>query len=135
MGATGWAYFAKYKKDLGAVLEGLREETFRAKKFYSVDPKAKPATIEELQEMNAEEGTHSILDIGAIADTASFGVAAPLPKDELVALLGTDKPDHKLVAAKAHDLQTVRTRWEGTYVIVYKDGKPDEVFFTGFSGD
>jgi len=40
-----------------------------------------------------------------------------------------------LVAAKAHDLQTVRTRWEGTYVIVYKDGKPDEVFFTGFSGD
>ncbi|MCZ7542728.1 MAG: hypothetical protein M5R40_03950 [Anaerolineae bacterium] len=40
-----------------------------------------------------------------------------------------------MVEDKADDLIELRERWQGTYVIVYKDGVPDEICFAGYSGD
>jgi hypothetical protein len=40
-----------------------------------------------------------------------------------------------LVKKKESELWGLRKRWVGVYVIVYKGGEPDEIFFGGFSGD
>jgi hypothetical protein len=33
------------------------------------------------------------------------------------------------------DGESLYDRWEGIYIIVYKDGQPDEIYFEGCSGD
>jgi len=100
-----------------------------------------PTTIEELIDWNGEEGTHSILDIDTIATSPGFGIAAPLSKEELKQFFGTDQPTHTMIDEKKRELSRFlqkdlgRYRYEATYIIVYKDGAPDEIFFTGYSGD
>jgi hypothetical protein len=95
----------------------------------------KPLTIPQLIEANGTSGTHSIIDIERIADTPDFGAAAPFSQQELETLFGTDRPTHAMIVQKSYMLQSARSRWCGTYIIVYKDGEPDEIYFTGFSGD
>ena len=100
-----------------------------------------PTTIEELIALNGEEGTHSILDIDTIASSPSFGVGAPLSKEELIQFFGTDQPTHAMIDEKKRELSRSlqkslgRYKYEATYVIVYRDDMPDEIFFTGYSGD
>jgi hypothetical protein len=101
-------------------------------------PKAK--SIEELIEQRAENGTHSILDIQQISDTSGFAAVGPMPSEELVKLFGTDKPTRTMVEDKLGDYDLVEhplisERWQGIYFVVYRDGKPDELFFMGTSGD
>jgi hypothetical protein len=69
MGASGWSYYVPYVADLGEALERLREQVFRGGKYFLRNPSKKPKTIKKLLEMNAEEGTHSILDITRVAPT------------------------------------------------------------------
>jgi len=101
-------------------------------------PKAK--TIEELLEQRAESGTHSILDIQHISHVPEFGAVNPMPSEQLVKLFGTDKPTRKMVEDKLGDYELVEhplvsERWQGIYFVVYRDGKPDELYFMGTSGD
>ena len=101
-------------------------------------PKAK--TIEELLEQTAENGTHSILDIQRISQAPDFAAVSPMPSDELVKVFGTDKPTRKMVEDKMGEYDLVEhplvsERWQGIYFVVYRDGKPDELFFMGTSGD
>jgi hypothetical protein len=95
----------------------------------------KPESIDELLEMVAEDGTHSILDIASTGEDGVFGVAAPLPPNHTRRAFGTEQPTHEQVeelwAAVAEPLD----RWQAYYVVVYKDGKPDEYAFIGCSGD
>ena len=94
-----------------------------------------PESVEDLIKIQGDGGTHSIIDIDGISSSPAFRTAAPLSEEELIECFGTDKPARSMVEDKADELQSLRRRWEGTYVIVYKDGLPDEIFFTGFSGD
>ncbi len=114
-------FFEQFKE----ALHSLRSEPQRPE----------PQTIEALLEMNGENGTHSIIDIDSIASTPDFGVAAPLSPQQLLDILGTNQPTRSMVEQKAEELQSLRRRWEATYIIVYADGLPSEIFFTGYSGD
>src|SRR5262245_4021188 len=68
-------------------LEGFREELAA---YHALED---PTTIERLLAWNAEEGTHSILDVRrAVAEPPKkrgFGVASPLPSPKLLELFGT----------------------------------------------
>ena len=94
-----------------------------------------PQSIDELLERNGESGTHSILDIDGISETPYFGKAAPLTEQQLSELFGTPKPTRNMIESKINEIQALRQRWMGTYIIVYKNGAPDQFFFAGFSGD
>jgi hypothetical protein len=100
-------------------------------------PKRKPKTIEKLLEIQAESGTHSILDIVGISAEPKFGHVRPFPREKLVEFFGSETPSHAEIE-EAHSfgsLEDLSERWEGLYVIAYRDGSPSEIFFTGHSGD
>jgi len=104
------------------------------------DYSRKPTTIDELLEEQGESGTHSILDIHRVSDELDFGAVSPMPSNELEALFGTDKPTRKMVEDKLGDNDLVEhplvsERWQGVYFTVYRDGRPDQLFFIGTSGD
>jgi hypothetical protein len=109
--------------------------------FQKLQTLPEPTSIETLIQWNAEDGTHSIIDIDEIAPTPSFGTAAPLSNEALERFFGTDKPTREMIESQASDLgvflqqEMGRSRWEGTYIVVYKDSEPDEIYFTGYSGD
>jgi hypothetical protein len=103
------------------------------------DPK-KPATIEELLEEQGESGTHSILDIQRISPVPEFGAVSPMPVERLREIFGTDKPTRKMVESKQGEYELVEDplvseRWQGVYFTVYRDDRPDELYFIGTSGD
>jgi len=101
-------------------------------------PKGKPKTIEEALEVQAESGTHSILDIIGVSSEPAFGHIRPLPPEKLVEFFGSQTPSHTEIE-EAHDFGSledfVSERWEGIYIIAYHDGSPTEIFFAGCSGD
>jgi hypothetical protein len=100
-------------------------------------PKRKPKTIEKLLEYQAESGTHSILDIVGISEEPKFGHVRPFPREKLAEIFGSETPSHSQIE-EAHSfgrLEGFENKWEGVYVIAYRDSAPSEIFFTGHSGD
>lgn len=95
----------------------------------------RPKTIEELLEMVAEDGTHSILDIESTGSRREFGVAAPMPPDQMRRFFGTEQPTHEQVEQTWGDASEELDRWQAYYVAVYRNGKPHEYAFIGCSGD
>ncbi|HEX5400004.1 MAG TPA: hypothetical protein VFY06_13245 [Verrucomicrobiae bacterium] len=104
----------------------------------SQKPKQKPKTIEEVLEFQAENGTHSILDVVGISQEPKFGCIRPFPHEKLVEFFGSETPSHAEIE-EAHDFgllkDFVSERWEGIYVIAYLNGSASEIFFAGCSGD
>ena len=101
-------------------------------------PAPKPGSIDELLEQEGTEGTGSILDIRCISPKAKFGAISPFPPDKLSQFFPSGMPSH----AEIEDVyefgaleKYVSKRWRGIYIIAYRDGKPDEIFFAGCSGD
>jgi len=82
----------------------------------------------------AEDGTRSILDINVVADEPDFCTASPVPPDVLQALYGTTRPTREMVEGSMDFLDEVE-RGHCVYTVLYKDGKPDELFFAGYSFD
>lgn len=101
-------------------------------------PKKRPKTIEELLKLQAENGTHSILDMVGIASKAKFSAISPFPRSKLKEFFGSETPSHAEIE-EAFELGSlekfVSSRWQGIYIIAYRDGSPDELFFAGCSGD
>ena len=98
----------------------------------------KPSTIEELLKRQGEGGTHSILDVVRVSNTPAFGAVHPLPTSRLVEIFGSEQPSHAQIQTKYEEgtlEEYVRERWQGFYVIAYREGLPDEIFFAGCSGD
>jgi hypothetical protein len=121
------------------------------------------ASIDELLAWNGEEGTHSILDVQTLMPTPlehptieaweraadrkldmqgmiemlneRLGKVYPLSQKQLLTVFETVQPSHEMVARSYVQLQDLRDRGVGLYVIVYKDNLPTEIFFTGYSGD
>ncbi|HEY2880905.1 MAG TPA: hypothetical protein VGJ15_00695 [Pirellulales bacterium] len=147
MGGEPYWYFVKYKPDLDAVLQELREREFQAGRYnpvmpslnFPVDPN-KPGpgrqhnSIEEAFEDADADGTRSILDIQAIGETPDFCVAAPLDEEKLESLYGTTTPTHDMIEDNMDFLEEVE-RGHCVYALAYKDGQPDEVMFAGYSFD
>jgi hypothetical protein len=147
MGAHPYWYFVKYQPDVQKALDELREAEFQAGRYHPVTPfpdfPVRPGTprpgarhrsIEEAIEDAAEDGTRSILDIQAIADSPDFFVVAPLARDDLESLYRTPHPSREMIEENMAFLENVE-RGHGVYIIVYKDGLPDELFFGGYSFD
>jgi hypothetical protein len=159
-GASSWSYFVPYQKNINKALQELRQQVFRegdyykpaefAKRMYAdgtiskkeldawlkgLQSEPEPKTIRELIDLRADEGTHAIIDIERVSDTLDYSVVMPLTAQEYQKLFSTAKPTHALVKKKESELWGLRKRWVGVYVIVYKGGEPDEIFFGGFSGD
>jgi hypothetical protein len=132
MGAEPWDYFVPYEEDIQAALEKLRLREFRAGRYRGSEED--PATIEEVLENMDEDGTGSILDITRIADEPDFCAVAPLPADELVRLFGTNQPTREMIERNLDFYEDI-DRGQGIYIIAYKDGKPSEIFFGGYSFD
>jgi hypothetical protein len=147
MGAHAYWYVVKYNPDVEAALRELREREFAAGRynpampfiFFPITP-ATPApgpqhdTIEEAIEDAAEEGTRSILDLEHIAAEPDFGAAAPLGDEALLEYFGTTNPTRETVERNDGFFDDI-DRGQGVYVVLYKDGKPDELFFAGYSYD
>ena len=92
------------------------------------------ASIDEAREDAAEDGTRSILDIETVGDEPDFGVAAPLDPELLEELYETTRPTRRMIEENMEFLEDVE-RGHCVYTVVYKDGKPDELFFAGYSYD
>src|SRR5436190_23671670 len=98
MGASGWDYFVPYQSDINAALQTLRQQAFQNKDFetwFDEDEGIEPADIDELLELNAEAGAHSIIDMTeGVSKEPAFGTVSPLTEPELMKLFGTLEPNH-----------------------------------------
>lgn len=106
---------------------------------FPIDPSAEAPGAQHLSIQHAREaadtdGTRSILDIENIEDTVGFGVAAPLDDDTLEELYGTTKPTRAKIESNM-DFFDELDRGQAIFVVVYKDGRSDELFFAGYSFD
>jgi hypothetical protein len=147
MGAHPYWYYEKFHGDVDAALQTLREREFKAGRYNPVipfpdfppgpdspAPGAEHSTIEEALDEAAEDGTRSILDLDHVSDFPDFGAVSPVPEDVLLSLYGTTEPTREMVEQNFEFLEEVE-RGQGVYVILYKNGKPHEVFFAGYSCD
>jgi len=141
-------WIEKCREMAASLPEGLREIYMANAEKFKRDllqapkkvqkPKPKPKTIKEALKQGAESGTHSILDIECISDRPKFGAITPFPRSRLMEFFGTEMPTHAQIqevyeSGALEDF--ICERWEGIYVISYRDGAPDEIFFAGCSGD
>ena len=75
--------------------------------------------------------THFSIDV---ADEPDCGAVAPLDDEALMEYFGTTTPTRE-TAERNDDFFEDIERGQGVYVVLYRDGKPDELFFAGFSFD
>ena len=94
-----------------------------------------PATIDELLDRAADEGTHTVLDVEHVGPLAGVGLAAPLPPAEVWQSFGTAAPTLEQVEAGWPAIAARLERWSAYYLPVYRDGRPTEYAFIGCSGD
>jgi hypothetical protein len=101
----------------------------------------RPTTIEELVEQQEDSGTHSILDCWSIDDSPDpeLMTVAPMPPGAVSAVFGTTTPTTEAVRALDGELtgrfDDVLERWIGRYLVSHRDGRPDRIWFFGYSGD
>jgi hypothetical protein len=150
MGARFWSYFVPYKEDIQAALQQLREQEFRAGRFYQpavVQPgflarvlgrppsKPKPpVSIGEAIKISDATGTRSILDMERVTNTLTFSAVWLMPKDELRRMLGTEQPTREIIE-QCEELIEAIDRGQGICVVAYQQGKPDGIYFAGYSFD
>jgi hypothetical protein len=149
MGAEPYWYFVEYKPDIEEALQELREREFKAGRYNPVmpdlfslfpigpnspTPGAQHDSIIEAFADTDADGTRSILDIQGIAEERNFCVAAPLEDEMLQSLYGTTQPTHQMIEQNMDFFEDLE-RGHGIYIIVFKDGKPNEIFFAGYSFD
>ena len=147
MGGHPWFYFVEYEPDLNAALQKLREREFMAGRYnptvnfpefpvgpQSPAPGAQHDSIEEALEDSDADGTRSILDMERVGEVPDYGVVAPLTKEELMNLFGTNRPTREMVES-SDELFDALERGQGVYVVVYEGGQPSEIFFAGYSFD
>ncbi len=150
MEPTTWDYFAPYQPDIQDALRKVQERVFARSEYEDTSqqltaagasPAALPQSIEDLRKRCGSRGTHSILDIRGVAPHPESRAVWPLPTHKLHALFGTDKPDLeafendlKAASEEGTDLFGEMEDWQGIYLILYKHGKPDQIFFHGSSG-
>lgn len=147
MGAEPYFYFVKYKPDIDAALQELRDQEFKAGRYNPVLPRlefpivpdspspgAGHDSIEEALEDSDADGTRSILDLDHVSEEPEFCAVAPLTPEELERLFGTNQPTHEMIE-RSDELFEGMERGQGVYIVAYRQGRPDEIFFGGYSFD
>jgi hypothetical protein len=147
MGAEPYFYFVPYQPDTNAALQELRAREFRAGRYNPVmpflsfpidqnapSPGAQHASIAEAFEDADADGTRSILDLERIATEPDYGAVVPLDAEALKELYGTSQPSRAMVEENMDFFEDIE-RGQGIYLVVYKDGRPDEILFAGYSFD
>jgi hypothetical protein len=147
MGAHPYWYVVKYRDDVQAALQELREREFRAGRYNPVipflefplgpnapAPGARHATIEEAFEDSDADGTRSILDLERVSDEPDFGAVTALGDEVLQELFGTTRPTREMVE-RNEDLWEELERGQGIYIVLYEGDEPTELFFAGYSYD
>jgi hypothetical protein len=147
MGAEPYFYFVKYQNSLDKALQELRQREFQAGRYYpaveylefpidlqSHSPGAQHASIEEAFEDADADGTRSILDLDHISEEPEFGAVTPLAEDVLQDIYGTSQPTRAMIEHNMDFFEDLE-RGHGTSIVVFKNGKPDEIFFAGYSYD
>lgn len=149
MGARPYWYFVPYDSSTQRALDGLRAKEFEAGRyspvcrflefeepaFSATHPGPRHATIADALKDAAEEGTRSILDVSRVGKEAEPGVAAAMSEKQVLSLFDTDKPTRDIVKRNLAALFGGLERGECVYLVVYKDAKPAELFFAGYSYD
>lgn len=133
MGADTWIYYVPYEEDINNVLKKLKETVFEKGEFTGSE--YNPKTIEDAKK-NTETygGTQSILDIKEVSDEIEMASVSPLERDVLIEIYGTGKPTHEMIDEN-QDFYDLIDRGEAIYIIVYKNNKPTEIMFAGYSFD
>jgi hypothetical protein len=147
MGGHPWFYFVEYEADVEGALQKLRQREFVAGRYNPVvwfpefpvredspAPGAQHGSIDEAFEDADADGTRSILDMMRVAESPDFNAVAPVPKEDLMELFGTDKPTREMIE-EGDELFERLERGQGVYIVVYKDDAPSELFFAGYSFD
>ena len=147
MGGEPWFYFVPYQADVDRALQGLRKREFDAGRYNPVTPfpnfpveantpapGARHRSIEEAIEAADADGTRSILDMQFVADEPDYGMITPMSEEQLVELFGTKTPSREMIESN-EDLFESIDRGQGVYIVAYRDGKPSEIFFAGYSFD
>jgi hypothetical protein len=147
VGAHPYFYVVKYQPDIDAALQELRQREFRAGRYNPVmwfppfpvlptspAPGAQHATIEEAIEDSDADGTRSILDLQQVGEEPDFFTVCPLDDDSLEQLYGTTQPTRQAVEDNMEFFEDLE-RGHGIYIVLYKDDKPDEILFAGYSFD
>jgi hypothetical protein len=147
LGAHPYFYFVKHNPDLNEALAELRQQEFQAGRYNPVipfpvfpislnspSPGAQHASIEEAFDDADADGTRSILDLDQISEEPEFGAVTPVPDEILEELYSTAHPTREMIEQNM-DLFEAIDRGHGVSIIVYKDDKPDEIFFAGYSYD
>jgi hypothetical protein len=80
------------------------------------------------------DGTRSILDIESVEEEPDFGVAGPLDDETLENYFETTEPTHAAIEENLDFVGEIE-RGHCTYVVVYKEDQPNEIFFAGYSYD
>jgi hypothetical protein len=147
MGGHPWFYFVPYQSDINSALQALRRREFQAGRYNPVmrmpefpveasaaEPGAGHASIEAAMEAADADGTRSILDMERVSDDPDYGSVAPLSDEDLIDLFGTSKPTREMIESN-DDLFEAIERGQGVYIVAYRDEKPSEIFFAGYSFD
>jgi len=148
MGGHPYWYRVPYQQNIQTALNQLREREFHAGRynpvipfiefgddaFLSQNPGNQHRTIEEALEAADADGTRSILDIERVEENPDYSVASPLSQEELTDLFGTDQPTNEMVMGNMDLFENI-DRGHCVYIVIYKNGKPDEIFFAGYSFD
>jgi hypothetical protein len=147
VGAERFEYFVPYQPDIDAALQELRRREFEAGRYnpavpfpvYPVGPRspapgAQHACIEEAIGAAGASGTRSILDLHYVAEQPEFFAVAPLQPQVLQQVFGTAQPSREMIEQNRSFLDDVE-RGQGVYIVVYKEDRPAEIFFAGYSFD
>jgi hypothetical protein len=153
MGASLWSYVVAHD-DVQRAFVKLREDVFARREYHGARSGSTFRSIEDLVDFQAEDGTHSILDMARVVD----GHAPPMPTTEelgqrlLAAMLGTADTTYGTVfrmtddelraccgaarASHAPDLGKISIeRGTGRWTAIYDDETPVSLWFGGVSGD
>lgn len=159
MGASHWSCFTAYQPTPEEAFEHARRDVFARREFYA-SPGSEVSSIDELLELQAEDGTHSILDMCRVRDEAGPGRPTPeqaaeellaaimgaptatgtiyrMSDDELQKCFGTLRPTRAVVESSGSAVHRLCRRGTGRFTVVFDDvgASPIWVYFAGVSGD
>jgi hypothetical protein len=147
MGSEPYYYFVKYNPDIDAALQELRAREFKAGRYNPVIPHldfpigpdspcpgAAHKSIDHALKASGCDGTRSILDLDHVSATPDYGAVAPFPEEELDRVFATHQPTREMIEQSEELFENIE-RGQGHYLVAYRDGRPDELFFVGYSCD
>ena len=146
--AHPWLYFVPHQADVTAALQQLRQQEFRAGRWFdgttgpfpnfAADQPPKADSADDALEMMFEVGTRSILDMVGVSQRRRVAYVAPVADQQLLRVFGTTQPTHEQVEQQGGLVSGggLFDRFPtgcGMYFTVYRDGAPAELCFFGYS--